>query len=352
MKRALLAVLILTFLALAIPAFAQTVPVAPSKSGMVAYFDGSVYLDEQALTDPLVSQYPYMKENGTIRCTEQGRAEIMMNPGITVRIGEGAKLKMLTNRFIDTRVELMAGSAMVQVVEVGKDNAFTMVDGSATLSFPKAGSYHVDFSPGRVKVFSGAVSVAMAGHTVEVSAGKMLSLTGDLASIERFSKEDTDSLDRWAMERGELAATANASVAREVIYRGRNNYPCFTGALYAVSSVDPCVGQWTWNPWYGFYTYIPFRRYCDPWAGYCYEDPRSVMSYYRPPVISMPSNGGGGMGGYSSPAGTSGGYSGTAAAVSSSVSSSPSAGTGSSAAAATASSSVGQGSSGGGGHSK
>ena len=58
-------------LAAASPALAQ--PVTPSKSGMVEYFEGTVYLDGQALTDPIVAQFPYMKENGSLH--EDGRAQ-------------------------------------------------------------------------------------------------------------------------------------------------------------------------------------------------------------------------------------------------------------------------------------
>ena len=77
-------------------------PVTPSKSGMVSYIQGAVYADDTLIPDPIVAQFPYMKEGGTLRTTE-GRAEVVMNPGLMMRVGENSTLRMITNRFIDTR---------------------------------------------------------------------------------------------------------------------------------------------------------------------------------------------------------------------------------------------------------
>jgi len=354
MKRIwLVTVLTAMILALAAaPAMAQ--PVVPSKSGLVSYIMGSVYLDNVQLPDPIVVQNNFIKEKGSLR-TEEGRAEILMNPGLAMRVGENSEVRMISSRLIDTRVELVKGSAVVQLVEeftdLRKDNSFTLVLKDATITLAKVGDYRFDAEPARIKVFAGLANVQIENQTVAVSTGKMLDLGGGSASVERFDVKQTDALDRWSGQLGELAARANASSARQVNDQYGTKDPCYGYRSSAVPvGTNPCVGTWRWNPWYGMWTYIRYGGvYCDPMWGYCYYNPRDVMNaYYRPPVYYNPMPGWGGGGGYSGAPATYSGSSGAAASSGVAVSA-PSAGSGSTAAAAASSSAAGHGSSGGSG---
>lgn len=359
MRRVRFAVLAAALLAL-VAATAMAQPVVPAKSGLVTYIEGTAYLDGKELTDAACVQCPSMPKNGVLRTTE-GRAEIIMNPGLTMRVGENTELKMVDNSLVDTQVELVKGSAVVQFstefVDVQKDNAFTLLLNGASIAVVKAGDYRFDAQPPRLKVFAGLAKVAVDGQIISVSSGKMLNLGGGTAAVEKFDIDQTDALDRWSGRRGELQAQANASSARQA-NEDPNCYSYNPSGRYSNSAVssrgNPCVGKWRWNPWYGLWTYIPFgRAYCDPIWGYCYYNPRDVIgAYYRPPVTvwnTPPSYGGGpSMGGYSVPAGTSSGSSGAVASSGAAVSA-PSAGSGASSGAAAAASSAGHGSSGGSG---
>jgi hypothetical protein len=261
-------------------------PVTPAKSGMVSYIQGAVYVDNALIPDPIVANFPYMKEGGDLR-TAEGRAEVVMNPGIMMRVGENSTVRMITNRFIDTRVELTQGAATVQLVEVPKDNQFTLVDKDATVVLSKAGFYHFYADPPSIKVFTGEARVTVNDQSIEVSTGKMLQFNGGNASVQKFDKDDTDALDRWSGRRGELVATANASAARNCGNGTYTNLRPFgfaqgvpsTGYGYVANT--PCVGNWNWNPYYGMWTYVPFMmRYCDPFWGYCYYNPMGAWNYY------------------------------------------------------------------------
>jgi hypothetical protein len=180
-------------------------------------------------------------------------------------------------------------------------------------------------------------AVDLSGQPVEVSGGKMLNLGSATASVEKFDKEETDSLDNWARQRDQLMAMANVSTARSM-YNGYG----YTGA-----------STWGWNPYLGIYTYIPGTgRFCDPYYGFCYWSPLTVgRVYYQPPPMIYSGGGFGGGVSYPTMGATSGGYSGTMAASSGSVSASApaAASSGSSAASAASSGSVGHGGGGGGG---
>jgi hypothetical protein len=248
-------------------------PVTPAKSGMVSYIQGAVFLNDERLPDPLIAQYPYMKEDGTLR-TAEGRAEVFMNPGLSVHLDANTSLRMISNQFEDTRVELTGGSAVASTPEIDKLNAFTIKIGDASIAIAKSGTYHFYAEPARVKVFSGVAKVQMGGRAIEVPAGKMLDLAGETATLEKFDKSDTDALDRWAARRGELMAAANLSSARN----------CTTSSFISSTGGNPCSGKWRWNPWYNLYTYIPYaNQYCDPFWGYCYYNPMAVMMIYQQP---------------------------------------------------------------------
>ena len=318
----------------AVSASAQ--PVLSAKSGTVAYIEGKVYLDNQ-LVEQSATHFPEIKENSVVR-TEDGRAEILLTPGVTLRLGENGSFRMVTNRLIDTRLELLTGSAVVVADEIRPDTSVTVVCKDGAVALSKVGGYRFDTEPARIKVFKGVASVQIAGQSILVGAGKMLSLAGTTASVDKFDAEDTDSLDRWSRVRAGYMEMANISAAKYM----RDNYPLQD------------AGMWGWNPYYGMYTFIPGggSRLCNPFYGFCYWTPRTVYrAFYVPTSPWWGYNSASNAGfGYPTMPQTSSGYSGTMGA-SSSVSMSPAAASaGSSAASAAASSSVGRGSATSGGH--
>jgi hypothetical protein len=352
-------ILVLVVAALAVAPLAAQ-PVTPAKSGMVSYIEGDVRIDDQLIPDPIVANFPYMKENGALR-TVEGRAEVQLLPGWAMRLGEHSLLHLVTNRFIDTRVELVEGSGVLHVPEILKDTGLTVVLANATIVIAKAGDYHFDASPARLKVFAGEANVKIGNENLAVASGKMLDVGGAVASVEKFNKEDLDSLDRWSARRGELAATANASAARQVYDTYGRNAPCYNNNgpyvtyLNPAAATTPCVGTLRWNPWYGMWTYIPFGgMVCDPLWGYCYYNPMRVYStYYAPAVIYNPApNMGAGVPTYRTMAPTSSGSSGTMASSVSSAATSRSAGTGPTASSTASVAASGAGSAASGGRGK
>jgi hypothetical protein len=334
-----LPVLALCLLILALGVFpASAQPVISAKSGTVSYHEGAVLIGDKALEDSL-TKFEDVKENAILR-TQEGRAEVLLTPGVILRVGENSSFKMITNRLIDTRLELLSGSATIEADEIAKDTSVTVVCKDATATILKTGFYRFDAEPARIKVFAGAAQVQMGGQTVQVPGGKTATLSGTVASIEKFDAADTDSLDRWSRRRNELLAMANVSAAKSLRDNGTT-----------LSS-----GMWRWNPYFGMMTFIPASgRLCNPYWGSCFWSPVMVSRmYYVPPAPVY--NGNNGFGGvmpsYSGMPATSSGYSGTMAA-SSSVSAAASApaasSSGSTGASSAGSSSVGHGGASGGG---
>jgi FecR protein len=250
-----------------IPASGQQV--ISARSGLVSYVEGQVYMGNQ-LVDPQFGHFPTLGENAILR-TQEGRAEMLLNPGVFLRLSENSSVKMITNRLIDTRLELLQGSAVVEADQIAKDNNVTLVANEAAISMTKAGVYRVDAEPGSLKVYSGDAQVQRGDQYVNVTGGKMLNLADEAASVQKFDTKDTDALDRWSERRGEYAAVANVSAAKSMLDNG--------GGMLT-------TGIWQWNPWYGMMTFIPAAGMLWSPYGYGFWSPVLVTQalYYGPPA--------------------------------------------------------------------
>jgi hypothetical protein len=335
-----------------------------ARSGMVHYIEGKVYAGDQQI-DEKFGNFPQVKENQVLR-TEEGRAEVLLTPGVFLRVGEHSSFRMITNRLIDTRLEFLSGSMILESDDMLKDNSVTVVAKDATVHLRKPGIYRFDSESAQLKVAKGMVEVETKGQTFELKEGKLLNLTADMA-VAKFDPKESDALSRWSYRRAEAVAMANVSSAKSLKDSGGYlSYAGYGPAGYGPGGFGgyyPCTGLasslWAFNPYYGMYTYVPCSgRYGSPY-GFLFWSPVTVGRVFAPRPVYNPNwgrNADGGFSashGYSSMGATSSGYSGAVSAASSgsvpmsSASPGPSAGASSSASAGV---SRGGGGGGGGGH--
>ncbi len=249
-------------------ALAQSV--ISAKSGLIHYAEGRVLLDGQPVEQHL-GTFPDIKEKAELR-TEEGRAEVLLTPGVVLRVGESSAIRMVTNRLIDTRVEFLSGSALVEAADLPKDNGVTVVYNEHAVRLLKKGLYRFDSEPAQLRVYDGEAQVdAGSGKLVPVTDGRMMAFTGDMA-VTKFDTKDGDALYRWAKRRAEYFAVANVSAARSV----RDS-----GSSFASSG-------WVFNPYYSMYTYVPMNGMFYSPFGYAFWSPFSVYQayYYGPSVFS------------------------------------------------------------------
>ena len=284
MKPLSLAVLSVALLAaLALPASAQ--PVISAKSGLLSYVEGQVLLNDQPV-EFSTTHFADVKENSIVK-TGDGRAEVLLTPGITLRMGENSSLRMISNRLVDTRVELITGSAVVEADMVAKETNVTVVMGQSSVELPKAGLYRFNAAPGEFKVFKGDADVEVAGQTRRVSGGHMLSVATDTASIEKFDTDDTDDLDRWSHRRGSYLAAANMSAARTLVSSGG------VPSMWGYGMGGACSPVWGFNSYYGMMTFIPCTGSLWSPYGYRFWSPNAIGGAYW---LNAPAIYGGGAG--------------------------------------------------------
>ena len=234
-----------------------------ARSGMVNHVEGQVFIEGTAI-DPKFGQFPQVSNDETLS-TQEGRAEVLLTPGVFLRLAENSSFKMLSNRLSDTAIEVASGSAMVEVDELLKDNAIAVHFKGGTASLVKQGLYRFDEDLARMRVYDGEAHVSLGEQNLTAKKGKQVAL-GDSLVASNFDTKVTDPFYRWASRRAEYISTANISSARTA------------GANGLLSS----YGGWAWNPWFGMYTFLPGVGYGYSPFGWNFYSPATVGYLYYP----------------------------------------------------------------------
>jgi hypothetical protein len=252
--------------------------ITSAHSGTLHYFDGSVKIDG-APVEFKVGKFSEIRENSVLS-TGQGRAEILLTPGVFLRVGENSSIKMLDNRLLSTRVEFLSGSAIVESDDPevsAKDPAVTIVYKDYQIQPLKFGLFEITSEPAQMKVYKGQANVATASEHTVVKDGRLLPFSAALLS-EKFDARQADDLYLWTRDRSASISAANMSSARSLASNG-----------YAMGSSYPGLGfsrqfqgGWYLNSALGMYTYMPFGGLMYSPFGYGFYSPLVIDSYYSP----------------------------------------------------------------------
>jgi hypothetical protein len=224
------------------PAWGSVTP----QPGTLNYIEGQAAIGSQTLSETSVGTAKLA--TGQSLSTADGRAEILLTPGIFVRIDDNSSLRMISPGLADTILTLEKGRAMIDVAEIRPENNVRINVNGATAQLLKAGLYEFDANFGLIRVFDGRAVVESAGKHTEVNGGHEIVLqAGGKLKDQPFNRKasSTDDFYRWAGLRSAYLAEANVNGARA--YAGEPGR--YSGSWYGEG--------WYWNPWYSAYTFIP-----------------------------------------------------------------------------------------------
>lgn len=275
--------------------------IAPAHSGTVHYFEGDVTVDGVKLVSQ-VARFTEMKEQSELH-TGLGRAEILLTPGVLLRVGENSSVKMLDNRLVSTRVEFLSGIAMVEAVDAGstvKDPPVTIVYKDFQAQPIHFGIFEMTSLPGQVRVFKGEAKVLGNNTTVNVKEGNAVDL-GTTMAVAKFDAKDGDDLYLWSRDRSAYLSAGNMSSARTMANNGYGNsnmgYMGYGSGLgygglgfgsgYAYTGWNPAMwngfsGGWYYNSYLNMYSYMPFAGTMYSPFGYGYYNPNTIGYVYAP----------------------------------------------------------------------
>jgi hypothetical protein len=210
--------------------------------GTVNYVEGQVSIGQEVLTSNSIGSAKL--EPNQFLFTGTGKAEVLLTPGVFLRLGDNSSLQMISPDLLNTRVALDKGDATVEVAEIQDANNIEVTADGTTTRLLKRGLYEVNADQGAVRVFDGEATVSNDSRRVKVKAGHEVSIANESVSKARsFDKNTYEASDlyRWSSLRSAYVAEANADAA----------------PLYVYGGSDWFGAGWYWDPWFSAYTFIP-----------------------------------------------------------------------------------------------
>lgn len=249
--------------------------VISAHSGVVHYLEGQVTMDGAAI-HPKSTEFPDLKPDHVL-ATEDGRAEILLTPGVFLRLPENSSVRMISNSLADTRLEIVSGSALIEVGQLLRNNAITIEAHGVEIALPKQGLYRIDADPARLRVYDGEARVTAGSGAIDVRRGREVALDASTLEARNFDAKSTDAFYRWSARRSEYVADANVIAAKTASDSG-----------YGSGFASGGYGSWAFNPWFGMFTFLPANGiYWSPFGSPFYS-PAMINYAYIPRVISAP----------------------------------------------------------------
>jgi hypothetical protein len=192
------------------PGVAPAQKVVSAKAGLVFFVQGRASVEGGALS---TGEHFRQLKPGESLSTERGRAEVLLNPGVILRLGDMSRLHMDDVKLTDACVSLESGSAVVTVNYILKYDHVRLVAAGSVIVMEQEGVYRidvtqVDIARARLRVFNGKAEVrrddGSAGRVI-VKRGQSVNLDDGL-NVAKFDVKDTDALQRWASARSRTLA--------------------------------------------------------------------------------------------------------------------------------------------------
>ena len=114
--------------------------------GTVNYVEGAANLDGRSLNNRHVGSEE-LRVGQELTTGAAGKAEILLTPGIFLRVGSDSTVKMISPDLAQTQVALERGTAGVEVDQIFPQNMIQINDNGATTQLMKTGYYEFHTNP-------------------------------------------------------------------------------------------------------------------------------------------------------------------------------------------------------------
>jgi hypothetical protein len=250
----------------------------PAGPGTINYVEGVASVDGQPLNQRSVGTVEL--QPGQVLQTANGKVEMLLTPGVFVRLDDNSVVKMVSPNLTDTEIELDRGRAAVEVDEIHSQNNIQIIESGAETRLVKNGLYEFDAANNLIRVFKGQAEVTENNgdnqKPIKIKGDHQLVLGGtELKTVDFQPKSAEDDLYNWSSLRSEYLAEANADLAT-----GYSGYGGFNPGWYW----DSALWGYTWLPGDGlFWNPFGWGFYSPAYAyefGPVYRGPFRGHGYY------------------------------------------------------------------------
>ena len=240
--------------------------VVSASAGVLQYFEGTVIVDDKPVEHKSGS-FVSLKNGSTLR-TDKGRGELLLTPGVYLRMDENSSLRMESNSLTDTRFQLKGGAAILDNLNSKPGNGVTLVLDGSEVRFPNPGVYRIDCDLAELQVYSGEAKVTHHGSLTSVDAEHLYYFRLEM-TIKKFGEGATDEFYDWAHNRSDVIADHNQIALAEQADAEDADTTAGIFAVPPLSSLPgysaPSTGYSTYaSPVVPFYLYPPAQPFGYP----------------------------------------------------------------------------------------
>ena len=272
MRRLVFALVLLGWFTGPAPVAAQHV--ISARAGYVNYWQGAVTLPSSP--DGKVERQ--IAEGQTVT-TWRGRLELLLTPGSFLRLDRHSTVRLLSSRLTDVRVELVSGTAMLEVNETRKGTSIVMLWREHTIPIKRTGLYRFEAARDSLRVHVEKGKLRVPGKKGPLKGGRFVELAaaGTASGAVKYNRKDLDEFDHWNRVRSSELATASYAAVNSF----RNQRSSFWSS------------QWFFHSGLGYYTFLPYGYPIRSPFGYVYRCPRPNYGRRNPSHPEVrPSEGG------------------------------------------------------------
>jgi hypothetical protein len=217
-----------------------------------------------------------------VRTANDGRVEILLNPGSYLRLGGDSEVELSNNTLENLEVRLLRGTAIVEAT--GADDLDLNINISTPhtkLAIVRQGLYRLNVVPeNATELIVRKGRVILSDSHTKVKGGNKVVFNATNVSVAKLTKEEkkaaeAQEVDVWSKERGKMLAKANSRINNQMLNSAFANFNDF----------DPFsrrLGLWFFNSNSRCYTFLPFYYGLgSPYGSY-------TTSIYYPPAYTSP----------------------------------------------------------------
>lgn len=261
-------------------AAASSLYVISAKAGAVNYISGKVAINRNTAKSGYLVKGDTIEKGERVRTGNDGKAEILLNPGSYVRLSENADFKFNSTSLDDLQIGLNSGSAIFEIIT---DDGFDVVVNTpkSTYQLVKSGIYRVDAlsdGSGKISVWKGKAKYGTTKNDV-VKSGQTTAIVNGQISVQKFDRDNKGEFEIWSKDRAKEIARANAKLQQRAMSRSLISSFAQGGGWGGSNR----LGLWVFDPFNSGYCFLPFGYGWSSPYGFGFN--RSIWDYRLPNQI-------------------------------------------------------------------
>jgi hypothetical protein len=216
-----------------------------AQPGAVSYVEGQAAIDGRAIAAGS-SRSINLAAGQTLTTAMASKAEILLTPGVFLRLGDNSAVRMVAPSLTNTLVDLARGTAMVEVDMISPESRLAVSDHDANVRLEKKGLYSFNADQPMLAVYDGKAEVQIGDKSTDVGKGRELALEpADKLKAQDFNRDQQGDLYNWSKVRSEYMSEASGYSAQTLV--------ADPGYWYG--------SGWYWNPYFDSWAFMPGAGY-------------------------------------------------------------------------------------------